>query len=255
MTLTFNPISELHWLKKMFFDVGRDNSYILKTTYLDNQFLDKQYIATLKELEQQDYNYYRVYALGDWGSIGNVIFSNWEKRDLSKEIEHFDNIFNGLDWGFSDDPTAFIQVHYDKKKKEIYIINEFYKQGQFIDEIANDLKDKLNDGYITCDSSEPRSIADLTRHGIKALSAKKGPGSIEYGVKFLQSHKIIIDNKCTNAIKEVSSYRWKEDKNGNSLTQPVDKDNHLIDSLRYSLEREMLGYTERIKNYSGKGKR
>lgn len=240
MTVTFNPVSELHWLKKSFFDLGRPDSFILKTTYKDNNFLDEQYIRTLNELEKQDYNYFRVYALGEWGSIGSVIFSNWEKKDLSSIKETFDNIYHGLDFGFSDDPTAYIRIHYDKRKKEIYIIDEFYKQGEFIDDIANDLYSKLNGERITCDSSEPRSIADLRRHRINANGAKKGPGSIEHGIKFIQSHKIIIDETCTNAIKEISSYRWREDKDGNPLPKPVDKDNHLIDAMRYALEGVML---------------
>lgn len=239
MTLTFNPVSELHWLKKSFFDLGRPDSYILKTTYKDNDFLDEQYIKTLSELEKQDYNYFRVYALGEWGSIGSVIFSNWEKKDLSNIASTFDNIYHGVDFGFSSDPTAYIKVHYDKRKKEIYVLDEIYQEGLFIDDLANVLYSKLNGDYITCDSSEPRSIADLQRNKVKALPAKKGAGSIEHGVKFLQSNKLIIDNKCTNTIKEVSAYRWAEDKNGNALPRPVDKDNHLIDALRYALEGEM----------------
>ena len=246
MTLTFNPVSETHWLKKSFFDLGRPDSFILKTTFKDNQFLDEQYIRTLHELEKQDYNYYRVYALGEWGSIGNVVFSNWEKRNLSDIKDTFDNIFHGVDFGFSSDPTAYIKVHYDKQKKEIYVLDEFYKEGIFIDDLANALYKKLDGDTITCDSSEPRSIADLQRHRIKAIGAKKGPGSIEHGVKFLQSHKLIIDSKCINVIKEISSYRWREDKDGNSLPKPVDKDNHLIDALRYSLEGEMTNNKVRI---------
>lgn len=249
MTITFNPISELHWLKKSFFDLGRPDSYILKTTYLDNEFLDEQYIRTLNELKNQDYNYYRVYALGEWGSIGNVIFSNWEKRDLTQDIKIFDNIYHGLDFGFAEDPTAYIKVHLDKKRKKLYIIDEFYKQGQFIDEIAESLHSKVGSDFITCDSSEPRSIADLKRNGIKAKGAKKGPGSIEHGIKFLQSYKIIIDEKCINAIKEISSYRWREDKDGNPMPKPVDVDNHLIDALRYALESEMIS-TNKLRTLS-----
>ena len=98
ITLTFNPISELHWIKKLFFDIGKEDAYILKTTYQDNLFLDDRYKQTLEDLKNQDYQYYRIYALGEWGSLGNVIYTNWEKADLSKE-KHFDNFFNGLDFG------------------------------------------------------------------------------------------------------------------------------------------------------------
>lgn len=240
MTLTFNPISETHWLKKSFFDIGRPDSYVLKTTFKDNKFLDDKYITTLKELEKQDYQYYRIYALGEWGTIGNIIYSNWEKQDLSDVKESFDNIYNGLDFGFADDPTAYIRAHLDKKRKTIYIFDTFASSGLFIDDIAGKLKVRMQNEYVTCDSSEPRSIQDLKRQGVRALAAKKGPGSIEHGIKWLQGHKLIVDERCTELIKELSSYKWKEDKDGNVIAKPVDKDNHLLDALRYAFESEMI---------------
>lgn len=241
LTLTFNPISETHWLKKSFFDIGRPDSYVLKTTYKDNNFLDDQYIRTLLELEKQDYQYFRIYALGEWGSIGNIIYSNWRKQDLSDIRGTFDNLYNGLDFGFADDPTAFIRVHLDNKRKKIYILEEFALRGLFIDDIAAELKDRINGEYITCDSSEPRSISDLKRNGIKALAAKKGPGSVEHGIKWLQGHEIIVDPSCVETINELSSYKWKEDKDGNVIAKPVDTNNHILDALRYALESEMVG--------------
>jgi phage terminase large subunit len=236
MTLTFNPISELHWLKKTFFDVGKPDSYVLKTTYLDNLFLDKEYKRVLNHLKEEDYQYYRIYALGEWGTLGNLIYTNWEKRDLSNMS--FDNIFHGVDFGFSNDPTAYVKLHYDKKHKRIYILDELYQTDMFIDKLAEEIKDKVNN-YVMCDSSEPRSIEDLRRHGINAKAAKKGPDSIEHGIKFLQRHKIIVDPSCINTIKELTSYKWKEDKNGNVLPKPVDANNHILDALRYALETEM----------------
>lgn len=249
LTLTFNPISELHWLKKSFFDVGRNGAFVLKTTFKDNNFLDARYIQTLNDLKEQDYQYYRIYALGEWGSLGNVIYSNWEKQDLSAVKDTFDNHYNGIDWGFGDDPTAFVRVHYDKTRKIIYILDEFTKRGQFIDDIAATLHKRIGNELVTCDSSEPRSVADLRRNGIKALAAKKGAGSIEHGIKWLQGHKIIVDVKCTEMIKELSTYKWKEDKDGNVIPKPVDKDNHLLDSLRYALESEMKNEKIQLKTF------
>ena len=254
LTMTFNPISELHWIKRMFFDVGKDDAYILKTTYRDNRFIDERYKQTLEELKEQDYQYYRIYALGDWGSLGNVIYSNWEKADLSKKKETFDNYYNGLDFGFSDDPTAFVRVHFDRKKKTIYITEEMYQRGMFIDDIAEELKPIVGHELITCDSSEPRSIEDLKRNSIRARGAKKGPGSIEHGIKWLQGHKIIVDSGCSNIIKELTSYKWREDKDGNVLPKPVDRDNHGLDALRYALEMEMdkaQGYRTMKRNLIG----
>lgn len=249
LTLTFNPISELHWLKKSFFDVGRNGSFVLKTTFKDNNFLDDRYVQTLNDLKEQDYQYYRIYALGEWGSLGNVIYSNWEKQDLSVTKDTFDNHYNGIDWGFGDDPTAFIRVHYDKARKVIYVLDEFTKRGEFVDDIANSLKERIGNELVTCDSSEPRSVADLKRNGIKALAAKKGPGSIEHGIKWLQGHKIVVDSNCIETIKELSTYKWKEDKDGNVIPKPVDKDNHLLDSLRYALESEMKNEKLQVKTF------
>ena len=237
ITLTFNPISELNWIKKVFFDVGKEDSYILKTTYKDNPFLDSKYIKTLQDLESQDYQFYRIYTLGEWGSLGNVIYTNWRKEKL--DVSAFDNIYNGLDFGFADDPTAYVRVHLDSKKKQVYIIDEYYQSGMFIDQLAEYLKPIVGNEIVTSDSSEPRSIAELNRHGIKARGAKKGAGSIEHGIRWLQGHEIIVDEGCTNFIKEISSYKWKEDKDGNTIPRPVDINNHLLDALRYALENEM----------------
>jgi len=249
MTVTFNPVSELHWLKKRFFDVGDEQAFVLKTTYKDNPFLDKQYVKTIEALKQQDYQYYRIYALGDWGSIGNLVYTNWEKQDLSIIKGSFDNYFNGLDFGFSSDPTAYIRTHLDAKRKLIYVTDEMYLVQEHLDDLADKLVNKLGQEYVTCDSSEPRSIADLKRHGIRALAAKKGPGSIEHGIKWLQGYKIVVDLSCTNTIKELTSYKWKEDKDGNTIAKPVDINNHLLDALRYCLESEMIQNKLKMKTF------
>lgn len=239
ITLTFNPISELHWIKRRFFDVGQPNTFILKTTYLDNKFIDDEYKASLESMKIYDPNEYRIYALGEWGSMGNMIFTNWEKQDLRELKKGFDNYFYGLDFGFADDPTAFLAMHYDSKKKIIYITDEWFEKGAFIDDIAKEIQPYVKDDIVTCDSSEPRSIADLKRHNIKAYGAKKGPGSIEHSIKWIQGHKIIIDEFCVNMIKELSSYKWRQDKDGNAIPKPVDKDDHGISAMRYGLERLM----------------
>ena len=251
MTLTFNPVSELHWLKKRFFDVGDPQAFVMKSTFKDNPFLDDKYIQTLKAMEEQDYQYYRIYALGEWGSIGNLVYTNWEKQDLSSVKRTFDNYYNGLDFGFSSDPTAFVRVHLDAKQKIIYITDEMYLVQEHLDDLADKLNRIVPNEYVTCDSSEPRSIADLKRRGVKALAAKKGPGSIEHGIRWLQGHKIVVDVNCTNAIKELTSYKWKEDKDGNVIAKPVDDNNHLLDALRYCLESEMLQSKLKVNLFKG----
>lgn len=240
ITMTFNPISELHWIKRAFFDIGKENSYILKTTYKNNTHLDADYIKTLERLEEVDLQYYRIYALGEWGSLGNLVYTNWEKRDLTEEEQMFDSIHHGVDFGFAEDPTAYVKVHLDKKHKTIYIFDEMFETELHIDELAQRIKGKVGSDRLICDSSEPRSIDDLKRQGIKARGAKKGAGSIEHGIKWIQGHKIVVSDKCTNIIKELSSYKWKEDKDGNIIAKPVDMNNHGLDALRYALEEEMV---------------
>lgn len=239
MTLTFNPISELHWIKKKFFDLGVSEAYTSKTTYKDNPFLDDAYLRKLERLEEEDYQYYRIYALGEWGSIGNLIYTNWEKADLSKERNEFDNYFNGVDWGFAEDPFAFIRLHYDKARKTIYITDEIYRRGVHNDEIVGEVIELAGKEVVTCDSAEPKSVADFKRMGVNSKGAKKGKGSVEHGIKFLQGNKIIVDSSCINTIAELTAYKWREDKDGNIMPKPVDKNNHILDALRYALEMEM----------------
>lgn len=249
ITLTFNPISELHWLKRRFFDVGGDDVFVLKTTYLDNHHLDKAYKAKLERLAEQDYQYYRIYALGEWGSTGNLIFTKWRKEDLKRKVDVggtlvefkrlFDNFRNGVDFGFADDPVAFTRLHIDKKNKRIYITDEIYQSGIHNDELAEMLFPIVNNEIVTCDSAEPKSIADLKRNRINAKGAKKGKDSIKFGIKFLQGYEIIIDESCVNTIREIGGYKWKEDKDGNVIPMPIEFNNHIIDAIRYALESDM----------------
>ena len=239
ITMMFNPISETHWLKKRFFDLKQKDAFVLKTTYKDNNFIDQAYKDRLERLKDEDYQYYRIYALGEWGSIGNLVFSNWEVADLSKEMKSFDNFYNGNDWGFADDPFAAIRVHHDPGRRVIYICDEIYRRGMHNDEVAGDVAKMIGNEMIISDSAEPKSISDFKRLGIKARGAKKGPGSVEHGIRWLQGHKIVIHHECSNAIKEISGYKWREDKQGNVIPKPVDMNNHLIDALRYALEPAM----------------
>jgi len=245
LTLSFNPILREHWLYKDYFSIWqednkyieKDNVSILKTTYKDNQFLTPDDIAALEN--ESDPYYYEVYTLGNWGVLGAVIFKNWKVQDFSAVESTFDNYRHGVDWGFADDPFAYIKSHYDKRRKRLYICDEIEVVGLLNDESAPLVKEKAGSSRVTCDSSEPKSVAEFKKLRVNAKSAKKGPGSIEYGIKFLQGLEIIIHPRCQNFKNEISKYKYKEDKNGNILPIPVDKDNHLIDALRYSLEDDM----------------
>lgn len=244
LILSFNPILKSHWIFKEFFTLWEDskqeiiseNISILKTTYKDNKFLTKDDIIALES--ETDKYYYEVYTLGNWGILGAVIFKNWQMEDLSDRIKLFDKLKNGLDFGFADDPAALVCTHYDRKRKTIYIYDELYEKELTNDVLAKEVSKKIKYEYVVCDSAEPKSIKELKRYGINALSAKKGKDSVNFGIQWLQQQTIIIHTKCTNAINEFQQYKWKEDKDGNVLKVPVDRDNHLIDALRYAYEDE-----------------
>jgi phage terminase large subunit len=244
ITLSFNPIFKEHWLYSEFFqnwdesktEYKGDGLSILKTTYKDNRFLTADDIFAL-ENEKDEY-YRQVYSLGNWGILGDVIFRNWHTEDLTEFKQSADNLYFGLDFGFSSDPCAVVKVHYDKSHKRIYILDEIYEKGLTNTALAPILRDFVGNHYVTCDSAEPKSIKELQNLGIKALGAKKGPDSIMHGIQWLQGHEVVIDVKCQHTRNEFQLYQWRKDKDGNSLRVPEDRNNHLIDALRYALESE-----------------
>lgn len=245
--LLFNPVTQDHWIYTQFF-VGQfddekgyffsDKLGILRTTYKDNRFLMQEDIDLLEG--ETDKYYYDVYTLGRWGVLGHLIFTNWETQDLSKLLKTTHQFYNGQDFGFYPDPAAFVRVGFNRAKKEVYIFKE--RKGTHLtnDVLAKEVKPIIGREVLTCDSAEPKSIQELNDFGILAVPARKGPGSLEFGVKWLQRMKIIVDVGCTETVGELRKYKYREDRDGNVLPQPVDKDNHLLDALRYALEDIMV---------------
>lgn len=245
LTLSFNPILKDHWLYTEYFDiweddkqyVEKDNVSILKTTYKDNKFLAEDDIKALEN--ESDKYYYEVYTLGNWGVLGAVIFKNWRIEDFSDIENTFDNFRHGIDWGFADDPFAYVKSHYDRMRRKLYICDEIEAVGLLNREAAPLVSKKANRDLVICDNASPKDVAEFSDLRVNAVSARKGAGSIEYGIKFLQGLEIIIHPRCQSFKNEINKYKYKEDKNGNILPIAVDKDNHLIDALRYSLENDM----------------
>jgi phage terminase large subunit len=245
--LTFNPILRSHWIYEDYFapigwadeqtEYNSPELSILKTWYIHNLYLTRQDIDDL--LNEKDEYYRNVYTFGNWGVLGNVIFRNWRVEDLSGMANQFTHQKTGLDFGFSSDPAAMPVTHYDKKNKTIYVYNELYERGMTNDVLATAMKSIIGNGYVRCDSSEPKSIAELQMHGVSAYPASKGKDSVIHGIQWLQQQTIVVDKSCINMQNELQQYKWKEDKNGNAMMQPVDKNNHLIDALRYAYEDEM----------------
>jgi len=234
ITLTFNPVSALSWLKGYFFDVERDNCSILKTTYKDNVFIDDDYRNMLENLKDQDYVYYQIYALGEWGVLGNLIFTNYVVGDISKDDNDYDSIYQGLDFGFND-PSAFIKV--GLKDDELYILDELYLRGLTNNELIPMVGEKASARtLIVADSSEPDRIKEFKQHGYYIRGAEKGPGSVKAGLDWAKRKKIHIHPDCANFVKEIQGYKYREDKDGNVYDEPVDINNHLMDAFRYALE-------------------
>jgi phage terminase large subunit len=249
LVLSFNPILQSHWIYQEYFkqiawaddqrEYRGEDLAILKTWYIHNQFLTKD---DVHDYEAERDPYYRaVYTLGNWGVLGNVIFRNWSVEDLSGMRNQFTNRRIGLDFGFSSDPAAVAVTHYDRMHKIVYIFDELYETGLTNDMLASEIRPMVGDDPVVCDSAEPKSIAELRRHGIKAHAAKKGKDSVLYGIQWLQQQKVVIDPSCINARNEFQLYKWREDKDGTAMRQPVDHNNHLIDALRYAYESEQKG--------------
>ena len=241
-TLTFNPWNENHWLKERFFDVERDNAYVDTTNYLCNEFLDETDRALYEDMRQNSPRKYAVMGLGEWGQSEGLVFENFtidgfDIAAVTKEKPwQFKHIY-GLDYGYTNDPTAFIAAAVNPLERVLYIYDEHYEQRMLNTDIAAML---IRKGYqkerIRADSAEPKSNDDLKRLGIHRIQpAEKGRDSIISGIARLQEYKIIIHPLCKHTAAEIAAYCWKQDKTGKSLNEPVDTDNHLMDALRYAM--------------------
>lgn len=220
------------------------NVFVHHSTYLDNPHISQAFVEEANEIKQTKPLRYRWEYLGEAIGAGIVPFTNLTFRAISdSEVATFDNIRQGLDWGYGADPLAFVRMHYDKTRRKLYIFDEFYKVKTSNREIAEWLKKK---GYHTdqtiADSAEPKSIDELrNEHGVKVKGAKKGPGSVEHGEKWLDDlEEIIIDPiRCPNTAKEYEDIDYQTDKDGNIKNKLEDMANHTIDSTRYGCEEDM----------------
>lgn len=220
------------------------------STYLEapKEWLGEQFVAEAESLKLSDERAYQHEYLGLAVGTGGNVFENLELREIrDEEMRGFDRIYMGVDWGFAPDPFAFIRLHYDPARETIYLLDELCVLRQTNTLTAEELLRRgYQDGVITCDSAEPKSVADYRSFGLNARAAVKGPGSVEYGMKWLQGRKIVIDRRRTpEALREFSRYEFERDRDGNFISGYPDKDNHLIDAVRYALERVYGKYRSR----------
>ncbi len=240
ITITFNPWNELHWLKRRFFDTVSPDILALTTNYMCNEWLDDRDRQLFEDMKKNRPKRYEVAGLGNWGVAKGLIFDNWKVEDLSGREAEFDRLRFGCDFGYAADPNALIKLHIDRKRKKIYILGEVYRSGMSDAELLRVAGEFAGRNYITCDSADPKTIDFLADNGVNAIPAVKGPDSVNRGIRWLLDYEIIVDSGCENFKKEISQYRWEEDKYGNTLARPVDADNHLMDALRYAVEGDML---------------
>ena len=243
--LTLNPISEQHWIKKIFFDDPISDVFTLKTTYLDNSFIDAEYKLVMENKKKSNPRYYNIYALGNWGTAEGLIFNNVTQRLIKEsEVNNLDCV-QGLDFGYTNDPTSFNQTYIDIKNKKLYVYDGFYQKGMSNSAIAAEIKQMLVHRHLTtADSAEPKSIDSIKSKGVRIQGARKGKDSINNGIDFLLEYEIIINAHLVEFMTEANNYAWSIDKNNKTTNKPTDDFNHFWDSLRYATEK-----------YHSKGKR
>ncbi|EQA7712386.1 PBSX family phage terminase large subunit [Staphylococcus pseudintermedius] len=239
--LMFNPVSKLNWVYKYFFEHGKPMKGVLirQSSYKDNKFLDDMTRENLEMLATRNPAYYKIYALGEFATLDKLVFPKYEKRIISdKEVGHLPSYF-GLDFGYVNDPSAFIHVKIDSDNQKLYVMSEYVKKGMLNNEIAQVINDL---GYskekITADSAEQKSIMEIKANGIdRIVPAMKGKDSVMAGIQFISQFDIVIDERCYKTIEEFDNYTWKKDKNTDEYyNEPVDTYNHCIDALRYAVE-------------------
>ena len=246
MTLTLNPWNEHHWIKARFFDKPDPDVLALTTNYLCNEWLDESDLRMFERMKENNPRRYQVAGLGNWGIVDGLVYENWsEERFVVEEVLRTHPkaapVF-GLDFGYTNDPSALFCGIYDKSSATLWVIDEMYQKGMSNAAIAEEIK---NMGYakerITADSAEPKSIDQLKGLGLRVKSAKKGKDSVRNGIQFIQDLKIIVHPRCVNFITEISNYTWDEDRFGKRLNVPIDDFNHLLDAMRYGMEQHIKG--------------
>ena len=239
ITLTFNPWNERHWIKKRFFDVEPDPDILAITTnYLCNEWLDAADLKVFENMKKNNLRRYAVAGLGGWGIVDGLVYETWTERAFTlEEIKHCKTAA-GLDFGYTNDPTAFFIGFIDIEGKKLYVWDEIYEKRMSNKKIYDVISEAgYSKEHITADSAEPKSIDELKGYGLRIKGAEKGKDSIQNGIQWIQDLEIIIHPRCVNFLTEISNYTWDKDKFDNKMNKPIDEFNHLMDAMRYSLEK------------------
>jgi phage terminase large subunit len=238
------PKSQRNWVNKEILEKQNDK-LVHHSTYLQvpKHWLGEQFFIEAEHLKSVNEDAYKHEYLGEVTGTGGEIFRNLTIRVISdEEIKSFDKIARGLDWGYATDPFHYTVNHYDKTRRRLYIFYEIQLVNLSNRKAAEMIKqENKSNALIVCDSAEPKSIAEVSEYGLRVIGARKGPDSVEYGIKWLQDlEEIVIDPiRCPNTAKEFQGYELEKDNNGGFKAKFPDKNNHSIDAVRYSRESDM----------------
>ncbi|HBF4557610.1 PBSX family phage terminase large subunit [Clostridioides difficile] len=239
MTFTFNPVSATHWIKRKYFDYKNDDIFTHHSTYLQNRFIDEAYYRRMQMRKEQDPEGYKVYGLGEWGETGGAILKNYVIHEFPTEFEYFDNMRLSQDFGFNH-ANAILRIGF--KDGELYICNEIYVHEMDTSEIIKIANSKglEKNLFMYCDSAEPDRIKMWKSAGYKAKGVKKGPGSVKAQIDYLKQLRIHVHPSCTNTIKEIQQWKWKQDeRTGLYLDEPVEFMDDAMAALRYSIDNKL----------------
>lgn len=250
--LMFNPVSKANWVYNAFFVKKPKNTVVYQTTYKDNRFLDAVTRENIEELANRNEAYYKIYALGEFATLDKLVFPKYTKALLNKDDLRQITSYFGLDYGFINDPSAFMHVKIDDDRKRLYVVEEYVKKGLTNDKIAESITAL---GYakeqIRADSAEKKSNQELRNLGIsRVIDVKKGAGSVMQGIQYLLQYEWIVDERCVKTIEELENYTWKKDKATNEyINEPVDSYNHCLDAIRYAIQDKIT--KSKIKTFKG----
>ena len=236
--MTFNPVNKSHWIKKVFFDIPDQNVLTHHSTYLGNRFIDDAYRRRMERRKIVDPEGYQIYGLGEWGEIGGLILHNWEVKEISQNLNDYNDVAIGQDFGFNH-ANAILLLGW--KDDNIYIIDEIYLHEKDTSEV---IQEAIRHAIPTkkqmwCDSAEPDRIKEWTKAGFRAKGVDKGgsKGSIKSQIDWLKQRYIYVNPHCVNTIKELQQWKWKKDeKSGEYLDDPVPIMDDAMAALRYGVE-------------------
>lgn len=242
ITITLNPWNERHWIKKRFFDVEDSDVLAITTNYTCNEWLSEEDSKAFEKMKNRNPRRYRVAGLGEWGIVDGLVYENWEEQSFTLDDVRNCKTRCGVDFGYTNDPTACPIMFLDIANKKLYIWDELYQKGLSNRKIWENIQEM---GYakekFTADSAEPKSIDELKSMGMRIKGAMKGRDSVKNGIQWIQDLEIVIHPRCVNFLTEISNYVWDKDKFGNKLNIPIDDFNHLMDAMRYALEDDIIG--------------